>query len=73
MDDHEDQAQQVFTVPHLRHALGGMSNAVFYAEVASGRLVTFRVGRRRYVSREAFVAYVRDREREQAERRIGSP
>ena len=47
--------------------LGFKSRQTFYNEVNSGRLRTYKVGRRRFASEEACVEYVRAREAEMQE------
>ena len=42
------------------------SRAKLYEEINSGRLKTFKVGRRRYISDEAIDQYIHDREAEEA-------
>ena len=50
------------SVIEARKRLGGISNAIFYKLVNSGDLRTFRIGRRRLISRNAIRDFVRDRE-----------
>lgn len=40
------------------------SRATVYKEIRDGRLLSFKIGRRRFVSHEALVGYIRARERE---------
>jgi hypothetical protein len=60
------QARNVFTADEFRKQYGEISPQTFYKEIAAGRLKTFKVGRRRYVSREAAEQWRREREREAA-------
>ena len=41
-----------------------LSHPSIYSEINSGRLRSFKVGRRRFVSQEAINAWIRDREAE---------
>ncbi len=41
-----------------------LSHQSVYNELNSGRLKSYRVGRRRFVSRQAIESYIRDREAE---------
>ena len=50
------------SVVEARKRLGGISNAKFYQLVNSGDLRTFRIGRRRLISRSAIRDFVRERE-----------
>ena len=43
-----------------------MSHQTTYNEINAGRLETFKVGRRRYVSEEALTKYIKSREAESA-------
>ncbi len=56
--------QLIHTVNEARALLAGMSRAVFYNEVNSGRLRSFKLGRRRYIPADALRDYVKAREQE---------
>jgi len=45
----------------------GISHPTGYAEIHAGRLRTFKIGRRRYVTEEALDEYVAERERDSSE------
>lgn len=45
----------------------GVSHPTGYAEIHAGRLRTFKIGRRRYVTPEALDEYIAQRERESME------
>lgn len=53
---------EAVSVIEARKKLGGISNAIFYKLVNSGDLRTFRIGRRRLISRSAIRDFVLDRE-----------
>ena len=50
------------SVTEARESIGGISVAVFYQLVNSGQLRTFKIGRRRLVSREAVQEFIRHQE-----------
>jgi excisionase family DNA binding protein len=52
-----------FSIEQTMEALNLSRNTV-YLEIAAGRLRTYKVGRRRMVSRDALTQFVRDRESE---------
>ena len=56
--------KHAYTIDEAREQLGGMSRAVFYEQLKHGRLTTYTVGRRRYVSDDALSVYVKAREGE---------
>ena len=57
--------QQAFTIPEfLGHFKVGRTSA--YEEIGSGRLKTYKVGRRRYISAHAATDWQRKLEAEQA-------
>ena len=51
------------TIPDTCEVLN-TSRATVYDEINAGRLRSFTIGRRRYVSREAIADYIREREGE---------
>ena len=58
------------TVPPLTYSIEeamkelNISRQIIYNEVNSGRLKTYTIGRRRFISRDAIAAFIRDREKE---------
>lgn len=52
-----------YTVDDAVHVLG-LSRPTIYREISAGRLRTYHVGRRRYVSAEAIREYIAAREAE---------
>jgi len=52
-----------YSIGEAMRALG-ICRSTIYREINSGRLRTFRIGNRRFISPEALRAYVRARERE---------
>jgi len=52
-----------YTIPEAIERLR-VSRNTLYDEIAAGRLRTYRIGRRRYVSAEALQDYIRGREAE---------
>lgn len=57
------QLQQGAMSPkQFRQWIGGMSEDLFYKEVANGELRTFKVGRRRFVSTGAGLEYIKRKE-----------
>ena len=56
--------QLIHTVNEARALLAGMSRAVLYEEINSGRLRSFKRGRRRYIPADALRDYVKERESE---------
>ncbi len=46
----------------------GVSRQKIYNEMASGRLKSFRIGRRRFVAHGSIIEYINDRVREAAEK-----
>jgi len=43
-----------------------LSHQAIYNEINAGRLRTFKIGRRRFVSGDALIQFVKDREKEAA-------
>lgn len=56
-------APAAYTIDDATHVLG-LSRPTIYREIAAGRLRTYHVGRRRYVSAEAVNEYIAAREAE---------
>ena len=56
--------RKAWSIPEARQLLGGFSHQTAYNEINSGRLKSFKVGNRRFISDEALNAYIRDREAE---------
>ena len=56
--------RHAYNVNEARKQLGGMSRAMFYGEIKKGRLRSFKVNSRRYVSDKAIGDYVVEREHE---------
>ena len=52
------------TVKETCKALGDITPPTFYKEIAAGRLKTFKIGNRRFVSPDALRSYVSAREKE---------
>lgn len=52
------QERLAFSITELATAIG-LSKPTLYVAINSGDLKTFRVGRRRLISREAALAYIR--------------
>jgi hypothetical protein len=50
-------------------AANGIPNTLAYREIAEGRLTTFRIGRRRYVTESASKQYFAARERDSSVKR----
>ena len=48
----------IYTVKQARQQLGGMSKGVFYKEKNAGRLRTFKVGGRTYITDDALREYI---------------
>ena len=57
----------VHTIPGTKNRLQFGSRQTVYNEINAGRLRSYKVGRRRFVSEEACVEYVRAREAEAQE------
>jgi len=51
--------RDALSVVEARERLGGISNATFYELVKDGRLLTFKIGRRRLISQEAIHDFIR--------------
>ena len=54
------------TITEARQLLGGIAQATIYGLIASGKLRTFKLGRRRFVSGEAIHDYIVCAERDTA-------
>lgn len=54
------------TIAEARQLLGGIAPATIHALIASGKLRTFKLGRRRFVSDDAIRDYIASAERETA-------
>lgn len=63
-DEPKEAKRAAHTVLQARMRLG-QGHSRFYREVKDGRLRTFKVGRRTYISEAAIQDYIRDREAEQ--------
>lgn len=61
----ERQSRLAFTVPQLMDAFG-ISRTTVYEEIGSGRLASYQVGRRRYVSASAAAEWQKRLEAETA-------
>jgi len=59
----DNTLQVALSIPEAMKALR-MSRQSLYREITSGRLRTYCVGRRRYISTEAILKWVRAREAE---------
>lgn len=59
----ENLAQLTHSIPQAMEILG-LSRAAVYHEINEGRLRTYRVGRRRFVSHDALRDFIRAREQE---------
>lgn len=51
-----------YEVPEARSALGNISHQKIYDLFNSGELASFKIGRRRLVSHDALMAFIRKRE-----------
>lgn len=58
-----------YTIPEAIEALRTSRNTL-YEEIAAGKLRTYTIGRRRYVSAEAIREYIRAREAEAAKAEV---
>lgn len=47
-----DTSRQSYTIDEFRARHGGLSRDTIYKEIAAGRLRTFKVGRRRLISKQ---------------------
>ena len=69
MDERKDQdtptvERDAYSVMETRQRLGGISQATFYLLKKSKALRTFRIGKRRLVSKRAIEDFIRSREEE---------
>ncbi len=55
------------TVKQAREALGGLSQTLFYDIINSGELKTFKIGRRRLISREELQRYISELQQRESE------
>jgi len=55
-----------YEIPELRAALGNISHQKAYDLLNSGELQSFKIGRRRLVSHDALMAFIRSREQQQS-------
>lgn len=62
--------QQTYTISEAISALR-TSRSTLYAEIAAGRLKSYTIGTRRYISREALQEYIRARETEVQQQTAG--
>jgi excisionase family DNA binding protein len=53
-----------YEVPEARIALGNISHQTIYNLFNSGQLPSFKIGRRRLVSHDALIAFIRSREQQ---------
>jgi hypothetical protein len=58
--------RMAYPIPEVCQKLGGIANQTCYNEINSGRLESFRVGKRRFVSQAAIDRYINAREAENA-------
>lgn len=65
---------EALSIAETRIALGKISNPTVYALINSGELASFKIGRRRFVSRAAIADFIRRREQAEREsqRELGS-
>ena len=61
-----ENRRDALTVTEARESIGGISVGFFYQLVNSGQLRTFKIGRRRLVSREAITEFIRAQEKSTA-------
>ena len=57
-----ENKRDALTVTEARESIGGISVGFFYQLVNSGQLRTFKIGRRRLISRAAIHDFICDRE-----------
>jgi excisionase family DNA binding protein len=50
--------RNLYTINETRERLGGMSRSFIYTLIASGRLASVKIGRRRFVPKDAIDAFV---------------
>lgn len=58
----DDPNRLAYSIPGTCEALGGVSRQFLYDLINSGRLKSFRVGARRFVSRQAILDFIADAE-----------
>ena len=63
----EAKQRDAFGVAEARERIGGISQVKFYELINSGRIRTFRIGRRRLVSQEAITEFIQRAEAEAVE------
>lgn len=63
----EDESCLAYSIPGAKHALG-VSHQVIYNLLNSGKLRSFKINRRRLISRQAILDLIAEREIEEAER-----
>ena len=53
-----------YEIPEVRSALGNISHQKAYDLLNSGELASFKIGRRRLVSHDSLMSFIRKREQE---------
>lgn len=59
-------AKPAYEVPEARAALGNISHQKLYDLMNSGDLASFKIGRRRLISHDALMTFIRKREEQSA-------